>query len=233
MSRLKINPTLPGSGPALLIDATVNPVVQADSGALPVRDGNVILPITVTDVKNLGAVTAVVGYDPALLKPLECRRNTLFSTGLCNLSLDRDKDGTPDAVSFNPISLEGINVDAGNRLTLVQITWQAAGSPTVGSTTPLSLTVESFADAEGIPLHVTAVSGMITFVNAPTATPTATVTPTPTHTPTSTPTATATHTPTHTPMPTHTATATRTPTATPTSGLASTGLLYLPAISSQ
>jgi hypothetical protein len=201
------------------VDTGASALVQAKSGTLPVRNASTVLPITVSNVERLGALTVIVGYDPLLLKPLQCQRGGSFSTGLCNTAHDLNKDGMPDSVRFNVISVNGVNVTAGSTLTLVEITWEAAGSPGVGATTSLSVTVESFANTEGIPLNVGSQLGMITFVEALTLTPTATPTAT------STPTATRTLTPTATP------TATSTP--TPTSTLVPMGILFLPAVSSK
>jgi hypothetical protein len=182
-------------------------VVEAKSGAVPAGGASAILPVTISNVDKLGAITVVVGYDPALLKPVQCRRNSLFSTGLCNLLFDIDNDGTPDAVRFNVISLEGVSVASGSVVNLVEVTWEAVGSPTVGATTPLNVTVDSIANTEGLPLNVSSQPGVITFVEAPTPTPTTAATPA--------------------------ATATHTPTPTPTQSLASSKDLYLPVIFSR
>jgi cell division septation protein DedD len=216
------------------LDTRSTAVIEAKSGEVPVGAGNSLLSITVSNVEKLGATTILIEYDTALLKPVQCRRNPLFSTGLCNLLFDHDNDGAPDSVRFNVISLEGVNAPAGSTVTLVDLTWQAAGTPTIGAMTLLSITVDSIANTEGIPLNVSSQPGTITFVEAPTATatptPTSPATPTPTSTATPTPTSPATPTPTSTA--TSTPTSTATPTPTPTLTFVPIKSLYLPAISS-
>ena len=140
----------------------------------------VVLPVEVANVQGLGAATVLVGYDPASLKVVACQRNTLFDVGLCNTSYDRNADGTPDAVLFNVVSLQGVSA-TGAPVTLVNITWQAVAAVHEARTTTLTVQVQTFTDTDGKPLAHTAQDGQITLLPAP---PTPTATPTPTITPT-------------------------------------------------
>ena len=200
-------------------------VVRAASGGLPVAGGTATLPIVVTNVQNLGATTVVVGYDRTQVEPVQCQRGPAFSTGLCNRQFDQDGDGAADAVRFNVITLDGVDVAAGETAVLVEITWQPIDTPTVGTTTPLTVTVLSFDDTEGLPVDVSGQDGEIVFEVALTAT----ATPTPTGTPTDTPAPTSTATPTRTPAATGTPTPTQVPSPTAPGNQADTAV-YLPSI---
>jgi len=181
--------------PAAALEAAI---VTAVSGAIGPGRAALPLPVQAANVTRLGAATVQIGYDPALLRVTDCQRNPVFDVGLCNTALDRDRDGVADAVLFNVVSLSGISA-AGSPVTLAQITWAAA--TTAAATAALTVTIETFTDADGIPIPVTAVDGQIviaaaatsppTATSSPTATPTSTTTPTlfPTSTPTTTPTA--------------------------------------------
>jgi hypothetical protein len=183
--------------------ATVMAVVAVhDGGVIGPARAPITLPIQVTSVQRLGAATVEVAFDPALLRATDCQRNLIFDVGLCNIAVDRNTDGTPDAVFFNVVSLNGVSAGE-NPVALVQITWAAVETAHVALTTTLNVTVTTFTDPDATPLAVTAANGQITLA----AVPADTVTPTATPTPTASPTATA------------------TPTATPT---APVHLIYLP-----
>ena len=167
-------------------------------------------------MQALGAATVLVGYDPARLKPVACQRHTLFDVGLCNITYDRNGDGTPDAVFFNVVSLQGVSATS-TPVTLANITWQAVAKVDTTQITHLTVQVQTYTDTDGKPLPFAAQDGQLTLLPAPptpTATPTSTATATPTAT--LTPTATATATATVTSTATLTPPATRTPTGTPT-----------------
>lgn len=197
--------------------------VVAVSGVIGPARVPITLPVQVASVQRLGAATVQIGYDPALLRVTGCQRNPVFDVGLCNIALDRDSDGVPDAVLFNVISLNGVSA-AASPVALVQITWAAVGTASAEVATTLGVTITTFTDPDAVPLPVTAVDGLMTLAAVPdaTATPTATTPPTssptatPTVTPASTPTPTVTPTPTSTPTPTDTPTATSIPTSSPT-----------------
>jgi len=163
---------------------------QIESALVQASDGNVMypgsavsLPVTVSNVQQLGATTITLGYDPNVLHPTTCQRNPVFEVGLCNLELDRDGNGEPDAVRFNVVSLEGVDVPADNPLFLVEISWEGVGMPGSGNESVLEVQVETFTDIDALPLDVTAENGLITIIPAvtpsPTPTPTSTATPTP------------------------------------------------------
>ncbi len=172
---------------------TVATVSQA-SGELPLSGATRIFPVNVSNVQNLGAATVRVAYDPAQIIPVAYQRNPAFPTGFHNLHFDQNGDGTADTVRFNVIATDGISVTTGAQLPMASITWQTTGTTTLAASTILSVTVDTFADAQGIAMPVSAQNGVITFVAAPTETPT--TTPTATTSPTATSTATVTPRPT-------------------------------------
>lgn len=163
--------------------------VTAVSGVIGPARAPITLPIQVTSVQRLGAATVEVAFDPALLRATACQRNPVFDVGLCNITVDRNQDGAPDAVYFNVVSLNGVSVGE-NPVALVQITWAAVEIAHVALTTTLNVTVTTFTDPDAMPLAVTAANGQITLAAVPTdtVTPAATSTPTATATPTATPT---------------------------------------------
>jgi hypothetical protein len=227
-------------------------LVSAASGVLPMGGISLTLPVNVSNVTNLGAATVELGYDNRLVAPVACRINrTVFDGGLCNLSLDSNGDGAPDAVRFNVFSLEpeGVSAPAAPGLPLADIAWVVTGTATLGATSPLTVVVTNFAAVGGeTSLPFTVMNGQLVIGAAPTptVTPTPSATPTPTATPTPSPTSSATPTftatPTASPTASPTATATSTPSATPTAspttpttiptGDGSTHTIYLPAMSS-
>ncbi len=193
-------------------------IVSNASGELPLGGTTRVFPVNVSNVQNLGAATVMVAYDPALVVPVNCQRNPVFPSGLCNWQDEPSERCPASTVCFNVLASfdEAVSVAADAQLPMVSITWQATGMASLSSSTTLSVTVDTFADAQSIAMPVSAQNGVITFVAAPTATPTAT--------PTST--ATATPTPTATTAPTATSTATVTPQPT----VANRSSIYLPSI---
>lgn len=168
---------------AILLLSRSAPHVDAASSRAPVADGasadaagvrmvggalpaNQLTPLTVEarDVTNLGAITAQVGYDPAQVRAVACRRNPVFAFGLCNLGVDRDTDGTADAVLFNLVSLTGQDAGAA-ALPLMDIVWEPVGSPISGTLSTLTIEVLTFSDTSGLPLGVTVENGQIRFVD--------------------------------------------------------------------
>jgi hypothetical protein len=169
-------------------------MVTAVSGVIGPARSPIVLPVQVSAVQRLGAAMVQVSFDPTLLRATNCQRNPIFEVGLCNIAVDRNTDGTPDAVFFNVVSLNGVSA-ASSPVALVQITWAAVGAASAEITTTLGITVSTFTDPDAAPLPVIAADGQITLAAVPvnTATPTATSTATPTVTPTATPTPTAMH----------------------------------------
>lgn len=172
-------------------DDTSIALVSAANGEIAAVGGaQAVLPVNVSNVTDLGAVTVVLSYEPTHLKPIAYRRNVdLFNIGFANLAFDRDQDGTPDSVKFNVGALNGVDVPADSPAPLAAITWQVTGTVAVGTTTVLSVTVETFTDSQALPLQSAAQNGTVTFVTPPTATstPAATSTATPSATSTATP----------------------------------------------
>ena len=124
----------PLAGPALL---------AAASGVLPLGGISVTLPVSVSNVVNLGALSADLAYDNRQVAPVHCRINRpLFDLGLCNLAYDSDGDGWPDAVRFNATALNGVSIPAGAPLPAVAIAWQVTGTAQVDALAPLTLPCE-------------------------------------------------------------------------------------------
>jgi hypothetical protein len=186
---------LTASPPMPSTSADAVPVVAAASGSLTsgAPGPSAVFPITVTGVQKLGAATVVVGYDPASLKPVDCKRGPAFDVGVCNRSYDRDGDGTDDAVLFIVLSLNGVST-TGTVVPLANITWQAVAAVPGEKTTALTVEVRTFTDTDGRPLTYATQDGQIILLppSPPPVTPTSTATATPTATATATLTPTAT-----------------------------------------
>jgi hypothetical protein len=180
---------LTASPPVPSTSADVVPVVAAASGSLTsgAPGPSAVFPITVTGVQKLGAASVLVGYDPAILKPVACQRGPAFDVGVCNRSYDRNEDGTADAVLFTVLSLNGVST-TGMVVPLANITWQAVVPVQGQTTTALTVEVRTFTDTDGSPLTYTTQDGKITLLSPlpPTLTPTSTATATATLTPTAT-----------------------------------------------
>lgn len=187
-------------------------LVAAGSGLLPLGGISVTVPVSVSNVVDLGAVTVEIGYDNRVIAPVLCRVNrAVFTTGICNLAYDSDSNGAPDAVRFALLTVSSVTAPANAPVPMVEISWIATATATVGQSTPLRVTVLNFANSSGeASIPFTQNDGRIELGAAPTSTPT------PTHTPTLTPTSTPTATSSPTPTPTPTATSTPTPTPSPT-----------------
>jgi hypothetical protein len=214
-------------------------VVSVASGVAPLGGVSVTLPVNVTGVTNLGALTAILGYDSLVVTPVQCRINrSAFDLGLCNLNYDRDQDGRSDAIRFNATALYGVTVPPGASSPIVEVSWQTTGTATVGAVTPLTLTVVNFDDSAALPLAFSSQDGNLLIAAAAASTPTATATFASTPTPTQSPNATfiatpmGTATPTVTDMPTMTATSTPTTTVTSPDPDGASSRLHLPLISS-
>lgn len=145
--------------------------VTAADGSIAFQSAPVSLGVTVSDVQNLGAATVLLAYDPTVLTPTACQRGSQFGFGLCNLQIDQDDDGTFDAVRFNVLSLSGIAVDADSKADLALISWQVIAESAIGATTPLTVTIDTLADIDGIPISAGAQNGTVTILPAPTPVP--------------------------------------------------------------
>lgn len=147
-------------------------LVQAAGGTVAINGGSVSLPLLVSDTTDLGAATIVVQYDPSLLSPTACRPSSTFDVSLCNLAYDVDLDGVADGVRFNVISIAGVTVGISPTLALAEIVWTTTQTATLGGSSALSVTVNTFTDTSGRPMAVTAQSGLIRFTPEVIATPT-------------------------------------------------------------
>ncbi len=203
-------------------------LVSAASGVLPLGGVSVTLPVSVSNVVNLGSITAQVGYDRTVIAPVACRVNrTAFQTTLCNLAFDSNTDGAPDSVRFALITLSSVSAPANAPLVMVEISWVATGTAAVGMTSPLTVTVFDPAGPDGVAMPPFATQhGQIVIAAAPppTATPEPSATPVDTATSTPLPTATS------TPIPTPLTTPESTPT-TPTS-VERPAAVFLPVVAS-
>ncbi|NOZ72206.1 MAG: hypothetical protein GXP38_09875, partial [Chloroflexi bacterium] len=95
--------------------------------AYRIRPGELItIPVTLFDGVNVGTVTAVIEFDPAVLRAVACERatNTAFSSGYCNLYY------TSDSLKFNAIAPTGANSDQ----ELFYLTFQGRGDASSTST---------------------------------------------------------------------------------------------------
>jgi len=140
--------------------------VRAVSGILH-SNGTTRLLVDVRDVANLGAVTVQIDYDPTQIQPTACQRTSDFDYGLCNRTIDRDSDSTPDAVLFNVISIAGRSANASAPLGLMQIDWAPVGTPVSGTVSALIVEVFTFTDVVGIPIAVVTEDGHITHQDPP------------------------------------------------------------------
>jgi hypothetical protein len=156
---------LTGAPPTPTTAADVPAVVAAASGALPsgAPGPSTVFPITVTSVQKLGAASVLVGYDPAVLKPVACQRGPALDVGVCNRSYDRDGDGTADAVLFAVLSLNGVSA-TGTAVPLANITWQAIAAVQDEEVTALTVEVRTFTNTDGVPMTYTTQDGQITLL---------------------------------------------------------------------
>ncbi len=144
--------------------------VEAANGVVLVPGPPVSLPVQARTVSKLGAATVLVTYDPTILKPAACQRNTTFDVGLCNTAHDRDGDGNADSVLFNVVSLQGVSAGE-TPVMLVNIAWEAAAGVLPPALADLGIQVQTFTDTNGSPMAVTAQDGQITIKAGPTPEP--------------------------------------------------------------
>lgn len=151
---------------AMMLRPAAATVTAVDS-SIAFHAAPVSLAVTVGDVQDLGAATIVVAYDPAVLTPTGCRRGESFGFGLCNLAVDLDADGTNDAVRFNVLALSGVTVSPDAAAPLATIDWRAISQAAIGTSTPLTVTIDTLTDSAGIPLPASAQNGSVTVLPAP------------------------------------------------------------------
>ncbi|RME80718.1 MAG: hypothetical protein D6775_15535, partial [Caldilineae bacterium] len=122
-------------------------VQVGDGRATPysVRAGDVVtLPVTLYDAADVGTVSAVIGYDPAVLSPVSCERlaGSAFDSGVCNLHY------AADAIKFNALSAAGVSGEQ----PLFRIAFQARDA--VGSSSVVTPTAVQLATPQGQNLPV-------------------------------------------------------------------------------
>ncbi len=144
------------AGPALL---------RAESGVLRQGGGpaSLALPVEVSGVQELGAVTVVVAYEADRLAVAHCQPNPVFDVGVCNPAWDQDSNGYPDAVRFSVVSVSGLSA-VEDALSLATITWEPAAPFTNTVTSTLELTVSTFTDVGGVPMGVSTENGQVTIL---------------------------------------------------------------------
>lgn len=154
--------------PAPITAAGVPPLVAAASGSLTsgTPGPNVEFPVTVANVRQLGAASVLVGYDPSRLKPVACQRGPAFDVGACNCSYDRDDDGTADAVYFAIISSNGVSA-IDKAVLMANITWHAVAAVPDQSVTALTVEVRTLASTDGVPMTYTTQGGQFTLLPPP------------------------------------------------------------------
>jgi hypothetical protein len=183
-------------------------LVSAASGVLPLGEITVTLPVSVSNVANLGAVTVQLAFDNTLIAPVQCSVNRdAFDLRFCNLQYT----GRPDTIAFALTSTSGVTTTGAAPVLLVDVTWAVTSTAIVDAVSPLTITVTSLADTFGVPQPFTTQNGQIV-IAAATPAPTATSAPTATPKPPAT----------STPIPT----SPTTPESTPT------GAIFLPVVAS-
>ncbi|MGD9148519.1 MAG: cohesin domain-containing protein [Anaerolineae bacterium] len=123
--------------------------------------GSVTVPLSTSlGTHLLGATTVQVDYDPAVVEAVACHADPggLFDFALCNLDTG--------SVIFTAISAAGAS---GNPL-LAEIVFQALG--TVGESSALILTPDTFADPDGGAIPTSTQNGLITILTGALAAPT-------------------------------------------------------------
>jgi len=118
--------------------------------------GQVSVPVEAANVLNLGSATVLLTYDPAVARPIGCARpaGSPFDGGACNVGF------APNAVKFNVVASQGVT----GTVRLVDIAFQAVSS--AAAQTGLTLTVESFINAQGQPLTVNVQDGSLAVVGS-------------------------------------------------------------------
>jgi hypothetical protein len=160
-------PTLVGAchigGKCLSIERTLpnSSLLRAESGVLH-QPANLMLPVEVSGVQELGAATVMVTFQANRLAAAQCQPNPAFDVSMCNPAFDRDGDGQPDTVRFSVISVSGLTAESA--LSLATITWRPAAPFTDTITTTLELAVSTFTDASGTALAVSTENGQVTIL---------------------------------------------------------------------
>ncbi|MFQ5810723.1 MAG: cohesin domain-containing protein, partial [Armatimonadota bacterium] len=116
----------------------------SETGVYTVTHGTTVtVSIWVTDVVGLGAATLLLGYDPAVVRPLGCATGdgtTAIDGAVCALH-----DGHVRASIISPQGISGT-------ARLYDVDFTPALGASVGATSPLTLTVKNFADTAALPV---------------------------------------------------------------------------------
>lgn len=131
-----------------------DPELRVGSGE--VAPGDLItVPVTADlDGEALGAATIEITYDPTVINATGCAADPddLFDSALCNTA------AASDTVKLTAVSVGGVS----GGLALADVSFLAVGE--VGDTSPLTLTVDPFADPDGQPISHTLEHGRIDIV---------------------------------------------------------------------
>lgn len=109
--------------------------------------------------QSLGAATVDVIYNPAVVSITDCSADpsAVFDLVSCNPTFG------PDTIRFVGISASGVSGD----VSLAELTFRAIGSP--GEESALNVTVQTFADTDGLDIPVTGQDGSIGILMPPVA----------------------------------------------------------------
>jgi len=132
---------------------SAHPTATLSIGSGIVRSGESITTALTAALgaESLGAITARIQYDPAVLDAVNCSADphSAFDMTVCNTDFDVDE------VLFTAISTVGVSQDAA----LAKIAFQAVGQ--LGQSSLLNLAATVFADPDGDPIPFNVENGQI------------------------------------------------------------------------
>ena len=124
--------------------------VGAPNGPNPLsitRGLTTAVPIVITGVTGLGSASFSLAFDPAVVRPLECRSvQRPDADGVCTLHADH--------VAANLLAQSGVPGSANESVTAFEVVFTTAPTALVNAQSPLSLTLGAFADTAGVPITV-------------------------------------------------------------------------------
>ncbi len=107
------------------------------------------VPVVITGVAGVGSATFSLSFDPAIVRPLECRPIPIpygDASGTCALHSDH--------VAANLLSLAGIPALATENVTAFEVVFTTAPGAQKNQKSPLNLATGAFADTAGVPITV-------------------------------------------------------------------------------
>ncbi|MCX6033304.1 MAG: cohesin domain-containing protein, partial [Chloroflexi bacterium] len=130
--------------------------VGGTSAYTVVPGGQVTVPVEVVNAVNLGSATVLLTYDPAVARAVGCARpaGSQFDGGVCNTGYAQG------VVKFNAVASQGVT----GTLRFYDIVLQAVSS--ASAQTALSLTIESFTDAQGRALTASIQNGSLAVIGS-------------------------------------------------------------------